>query len=117
MTAFAVVCAATLVFSAYRDLFLPESRAVEVWFGFEVTGPAALITTPIHWAILAFASWAFWTNRAWVVPWAAAYIFYAGFSHLVWSEASPHGRGWPMGLLQAIAISFFGVLLLRARTR
>lgn len=111
----AVVCAATLVISIVRDLFFPDSRAVEVWFGVELRGPLALATAPLHWAIFAAGAWAFWTGRAWIVPWAAGYLFYAAFSHLVWSEASPNGRGWPIGLLQAVAIAGVGFLLLRAR--
>ena len=117
MTALFVICVATLVISIVRDVFFAESRGVEVWFGFEVTGPLALVTAPIHWAIFAFAAWAFWNARPWIVSWAAAYLFYAALSHLVWSEASARGRGWPIGLLQAVAISFVAVLLLRARTR
>ena len=113
MTALAVLCAATLVVSIVRDLFFPASRAVEVWFGFEVTGTAALLTAPIHWLIFAVGAWAFWTERAWAAPAAAAYLFYAGLSHLVWSEASAHGRGWKIGVVQALAISAAGVWVLR----
>ncbi len=111
----AVVCAATVVVSVFRDVFLPASRAVEVWFGFEITGPLALATAPIHWAIFAAGAWAFWTGRMGVVPFAAAYLVYAGLSHLVWSEASPHGRGWPIGLVQALLISSVGWVLLQLR--
>jgi ribosomal protein S18 acetylase RimI-like enzyme len=60
-------------------------------------------------------AWGFWRQKPWIVPAAAAYVFYVALSHLVWSEASPHGNGWPIGLLQAAAISVPGVLLLRAR--
>jgi hypothetical protein len=34
----------------------------------------------------------------------AAYVLYAAVSHLVWSEVSPNGRGWPIGLAQAVAL-------------
>jgi hypothetical protein len=105
MTVLAVLCAATLLVTLFRDLFVPAARAVEVWFGFEVTGWPAYATAPLHWAIFAVATWAFWTGRTWIAPWAAAYLFYAAASHLVWSEASPHGRGWPIGLVQAALIS------------
>ena len=111
----AVVCAATVVVSVARDLFLPASRAVEVWFGFEITGPLALATAPIHWAIFAVGAWAFWTGRMTAVPFAAAYLVYAGLSHLVWSEVSPHGRGWPIGLVQAMLIASVGWVLLQLR--
>ena len=115
MTALALFCVFSVVFTAVRDLTVPEVRDVEVWLGFEVRGWAALATAPLHWAIFTLGAWAFWTRRAWVVSWAAAYVFYVAFSHLVWSEASPHGNGWPIGLAQAAAISVPGILLMRAR--
>ena len=115
MTALALFCALTVVYTVVRDLFVPEVRDVEVWLGFEVSGRAALATAPLHWAIFAVGAWVFWTRRVWVVSWAAAYVFYVAASHLVWSEASPNGNGWPAGLVQAAAISVFGFLLLRAR--
>lgn len=117
MTALAVLCAATVLFLVPRDLFFAETREVEVWLGFEVHGVAARVTAPLHWAIFAAGAWAFWTARPWVGSAAAAYVFYVAFSHLVWSEASPHGRGWPMGLLQMAAISTIGVALLWASRR
>jgi len=114
MTALAVFCAATVLFLVPRDLFFAETRDVEVWFGFELRGTPALLTAPLHWAIFAVGAWGFWRARPWIVPCAAAYVFYVAASHLVWSEASPHGNGWRIGLLQAAAISIPGVLLLRA---
>jgi hypothetical protein len=117
MRAAGAVCALALVVNVVRDLFVPESRDVEIWFGLEVRGVPALLTAPIHWAIFALGAWAFSTGRTWIIPWAAAYLFYAAFSHLVWSEASANGRGWMIGVVQAIAISAIGVLLLRARSR
>lgn len=115
MTVLAVLCAATLVVSIVRDLFFPASRAVEVWLGFEITGSLALATAPIHWTIFATGAWAFATGRMAAVPFAAAYLFYAGISHLIWSEASPHGRGWPIGLVQGLILSFLGWALLQLR--
>jgi hypothetical protein len=117
MTLGAVVCMLTVVISVVRDLFFPETRNVEVWFGFEITGPLALATAPVHWAIFAVGAWAFWTARPWVARFAAAYVFYAAFAHLVWSEASPNGRGWPIGLVQAVALSVVAFSLLRADQR
>ena len=117
MTACALICLIALLLSVPRDLFFQENRGVEVWLGFEVRGWLAILTAPVHWAIFGVGAWAFWTRRSWVVPWAAAYIFYVAISHLIWSEASPNGRGWPIGLAQAIGISVAGVSLLRARTR
>ena len=109
------LCAATVVFLAARDLLLPEIRDVEVWLGFELHGPAALVTAPVHWAIFGAAAWAFWRARPWIWPAAAAYVFYVAASHWIWNEVSPNGRGWPVGLLQAAGISLLGVWLLRMR--
>ena len=117
MTALAVFCLATVLFLVPRDLFYPETRDVEVWFGFEVHGAAALATAPIHWAIFLVGAWVFWFQRPWILPWAAGYAFYIALSHLVWSEASPNGSGWPMGLVQALAIACPGLLLVRAHRR
>jgi hypothetical protein len=114
MSALAIFCAATVLFLVPRDLFFAETRDVEVWFGLELRGRAALLTAPLHWAIFAVGAWGFWRCRPWIVPCAAAYVFYVAASHLVWSEASPHGNGWRIGLLQAALISIPGLLLLRA---
>jgi hypothetical protein len=116
MTALAAICLVALVVGVSRDLLFPATREVEVWLGFEVRGWAALATAPLHWAIFGVGAWAFWTRRSWVVPWAAAYVFYVAISHLIWSEVSPNGRGWAIGLAQAIGLSIFGAVLLRTRT-
>lgn len=115
--ALAGVCLVALLVNVPGDLFSAETRDVEVWLGFEVRGAWALATAPLHWAIFAVGAWAFWTGKPWALPAAAGYVFYVAASHLVWSEASPHGRGWPIGLLQAVAISAVGVLLLRLHRR
>jgi hypothetical protein len=119
MTALAAFCLLTVVFLVPRDLFFPETRDVEVWLGIEVRGRLAQQTAPLHWAIFAVGAWAFWTQRPWILPAAAAYAGYVAVSHVIWSEASPHGRGWPVGLLQGAVLSIPAFLLLRldARTR
>ena len=117
MTALAVFCLLTVVFLVPRDLFFPETRDVEVWLGFELRGRAARLTAPLHWAIFAVGAWGFWRAKPWIVPAAAAYVFYVAVSHVIWSEASPNGRGWPMGLVQAALISIPGFLLLWTRAR
>jgi len=114
MTAIAVICAVGLLVAVVRDLFVPGSRDVEVWLGFEVRGRLAMLTAPIHWGFFALGAWGFWTARPWIVPWTAGYLFYTALCHIVWSEVSPHGRGWPIGFVQAIVISAVGFLLLRA---
>lgn len=117
MTALAIFCAGTVLFLVPRDLFFAETRDVEVWLGFEVRGTAALLTAPLHWLVFAVGAWGFWRGRPWIVPCAAGYAFYVALSHLIWSEASPDGNGWPIGLAQAAAISLPGALLLRAHRR
>ncbi len=114
-SALAAFCLATVLFLVPRDLFLAETRDVEVWLGFEVRGTLALATAPVHWTIFLVGAWGFWFRRSWILPCAAGYVFYVSLSHLIWSEASRNGHGWPMGLAQALAISVPGVLLLRAR--
>lgn len=115
MTALAGFCLLTLVFLIPRDLFVAHARDVEVWFGFELRGAAAQLTAPLHWAIFALGAWGFWRARPWIVPCAAGYCFYVALSHLIWSEASANGQGWPMGLAQAAVFSLPGFALLRAR--
>ena len=113
-----ILCLATVAFLVPRDLFLDRTRDVEVWLGFEVRGTAALLTAPLHWLIFLVGGWGFWTQRPWILPSAAAYLFYIALSHLIWSEVSPHGGGWPRGLVQALAISVpAGLLLLAHRIR
>ncbi len=114
-TSLSLFCIFTVAFLAYRDLFVSEARGVEVWLGFEVRGRAALLTAPLHWGIFAVGAWGFWRQRPWVWSSSAGYAFYVALSHLIWNETSPHGRGWPTGVAQAIALSIPGVLLLRAR--
>jgi hypothetical protein len=116
MTALALLCVTALAVTVPSDLFIERARDVEVWGGFEVHGLAARLSAPIHWALFALGAWAFWTARPWAPTAAAAYMFYVAVSHLVWSEASPHGRGWQIGIVQAVVIAIIGVILLRARS-
>jgi hypothetical protein len=113
-TALAVFCVCTVLFLVPRDLFDAETRDVEVWFGFELRGPAAMLTAPLHWAVFAIGAWAAWNRKPWVLPGAAAYAFYVAGSHLVWSELSPNGDGWRVGLAHALMISIPGIALLAA---
>ncbi len=100
MTGLSVFCIATVAVLVPRDLFFAETRDVEVWLGLEVRGIAALLTAPLHWAIFAVGAWGFWNRRTWILTWAAGYIFYVALSHIIGSEVSLNGRGWPSGLVQ-----------------
>lgn len=113
--ALAVFCAATVAFLVVRDLYVPHVRDVEVWLGFELTGRAAELSAPLHWAIFAAGAWAFWTGRSWVWPWATAYAAYVAVSHLIWNLASASGGGLLAGLSQLALFSLPVVFLLWAR--
>ncbi len=113
----ALFCLLALAVTVPRDLLLEHTRDVEVWLGFELRGTWALATAPLHWLIFAAGAWLFWRGDRRVVPWAAGYAFYVALSHLIWSEASPNGRGWPAGLLQAALLSLPAFALLRAARR
>lgn len=115
MTGLALFCLATVVFLVPRDLFFADTRDVEVWLGFELRGTAALVTAPVHWGLFLVGAWGFWHQRRWILRGAASYVFYVAVSHLIWSEVSPNGNGWPAGLFQAVVIAVPGVLLWRAR--
>ena len=115
MTGLAMFCLATAVFLVPRDLFFAETRDVEVWLGFELRGRAALLTAPVHWGLFLVGAWGFWRQRPWILRCAATYVFYVAVSHLIWSEASPNGNGWQVGLVHALAIAVPGILLWRAR--
>lgn len=117
MTALSAFCLASVVFLVWRDLFLPHTRDVEVWLGFEVRGTAALMTAPLHWAIFLVGAFGFWTRRHWILPCAAGYAFYVALSHLIWNATSPDGRGLLMGLVQLLGFSLPGLLLLYAHRR
>jgi len=118
MSALALFCLAAVPFLAYRDLVVPEIRAVEVWLGFELHGTAALASAPLHWAIFLLGAWGFWRQRPWIVPAAAGYAFYVALGHFVWSITSPRGYGAFAGGAMAAAFSLPGFVLLAVeRTR
>jgi hypothetical protein len=108
-------CAATVVFLIARDLFVPHVRDTEVWFGFELTGRAARLTAPIHWAIFGVGAWGFWNLRSWIWPWASVYAAIVAASHLIWNLSSPSGGGWCDGLWQFALFGVVALWLLRVR--
>lgn len=111
----AAFCAATVVFLVARDLGIPAVRDTEVWLGFELTGRAARLTAPLHWAIYALGAWGFWRVRPWIWPWASVYALGIAVGHLVWNLTSARGGGWPAGVAQALLFSLPALALLFAR--
>jgi hypothetical protein len=117
MNVLLLIClVSALVVLPWNILLRPVADMVDVWFGFEVKGWAAKLTSLVHWGIYAAGTWGFWKLSPWMSPWAAVYVGQVAFSHLLWSELSPNGRGWPIGLIQAIAILFVALALWRARS-
>ncbi len=108
-------CAATVLVLVARDILLPEVRAVEIWFGYELRGWPALATAPLHYAIFSVGAWGFWHGRSWVWPWAAVYCFYIAGSHLVWNLSSERGDGLEAGVVQFLLFGTPGIALLFAR--
>jgi hypothetical protein len=84
MTAAAGLCAATVVFLALRDLFVPHVRDAEVWFGVTLHGAAARLSAPLHWAIFALGAWGFWRAKPWIARAAIGYAIYVAISHVIW---------------------------------
>ena len=109
MTAMAALCAFGCAFLVYRDFAIPEVRDVEVWLGFELRGRAALLSAPLHWAILGVGAWAYWTQQRWIALATALYLHYVALSHGIWSEVSANGRGWRIGLAQAALFSALAI--------
>lgn len=111
----ALFCAATVLFLAWRDVFVPEARDVEVWFGFELRGGAALATAPLHWALYGFGAWSYWTQKRWVWPWASVYAFAIAISHGIWNFTSENGGGSADAAWQVAFFSLPALALLAAR--
>ena len=107
--------ALSVAFLVYRDLFVAHARDVEIWFGFELRGSAALATAPLHWSIFALGAWGFWRLRHWIWPWASVYALTIAASHLVWNVTSAAGGGLWAGAWQFALFSLPAVALLWAR--
>ncbi len=110
-----VWCVILAIGVPYELLSRPVAEDIEVWFGFELTGWLAKGGGLLHVLVFTAGTWGFWKMRAWMWPWACVYVAQVAISHLVWSELSPNGRGWPTGLIQAVGITIIAVLLWRAR--
>ena len=114
--ALAVCLFGTFVFMPY-DLFLvPLERAEDVWFGVTLHGGAAKVGEVAHWVVWAVAAWGLWHMRPWLPAAAAAYFLQVALAHVVWSVASPRGRGIAIGLAQGVVFTAAAVVAYRART-
>lgn len=115
---------ALMVFSAWMAfvyvpwdfLVKPVARDEEVWFGILLTGWAAKLTAPFHWAIYAAGFYGFRRMRPWMWPWAAVYVAQIALAILVWNVRELGGLlGWFVGVVGAIPFGGLTWLLWRSR--
>jgi len=71
------------------DLFVKPFRvgiagAEEVWLGFMLTGWAAKLTEPLHWAIYGALAFGFARERPWAWTFAALYTVQVAVGSVVW---------------------------------
>ena len=104
----------TFVYMPFDMFWKPVATDQEVWFGILLTGWAAKLTEPVHWAIYAAGAYGMWKMKTWMWPWAAAYALQVTISMLVFSLM----RGSLVG--SAVTFLIFMVpttALFRARAR
>jgi len=101
------------------DLFMkPVAQDEEIWFGLQLHGWAAKLSTPLHWFIYAAGAYGFWRMRPWMWPWAAVYAGTVAGGMFVWATLE---FGWPRGIALApiIALPFIAIaaMLWNSRAR
>lgn len=112
----------TFIYMPFDIFTKPFERWEEVWFGFTLTGWAAKLTEPVHWAIYAAGSYGIWQMKSWMWPWAAVYSAQIVIAMAVFNliEAPGMGGGRGGGLIAAVVASLVflvpTILLYRARS-
>ncbi len=97
------------------DLFIkPVAVDQEVWFGFMLTGWAAKLTAPLHWAIYAAGAYGFWKMRWWMWPWAAIYVAQIALGMGIWSLLDPRGGLW-IGVVSMAVMAVPAIALWRSK--
>ena len=114
--ALAVALFGTFIFSPYDFFFVPLDRAEDVWFGITFHGTAAKVGEAAHWLVWATFAYGLWRMRPWVPALACLYFLQVALAHLIWSVASPRGRGIAIGAVQATVFTVAAALALRARS-
>jgi len=79
----------TFVYMPYDVLLKPLLRggvasAEEVWLGYMLTGWAAKLTEPLHWAIYAGLAYGFTRERPWAWTFAALYTLQVAVGSVIW---------------------------------
>ncbi len=100
------------------DIFIkPVAEDQEVWFGFLLTGWAAKLTAPLHWAIYAAGFVGFHKMRSWMHPWAALYVVQIAVGMLVWCVLDERGPGLIGGVVSALPFAGIAYALWQAKHR
>lgn len=104
----------TFIYLPFDLFFKPVAEDQEVWFGYLLTGWAAKLTEPLHWAIYAAGAYGFWKMKSWMWPWAGVYVTQVAFGMLVWNLLDERGGVLP-GVLAMLIFLVPAVALFRAR--
>lgn len=117
MNALMIFCACmAFVYVPWDFLAKPVARDQEAWLGFLLSGWAAKVTEPVHWAIYAAGVYGFWRMRPWMWPWAALYSAQVTLGMGIWPILHYGGlRGVGFGLLAFVPLAILTVALWRAR--
>jgi len=108
----------TFVYLPFDFFVKPIARDEEVWFGVVLTGLAAKLTEPLHWALYAAGSYGFWRMRPWLWPWAALYAAQVAIAMAVWPLLEVGGaKGLVMGAVSFAPFAALSVALWKARDR
>ena len=106
----------TFIYMPFDIFIKPVAVDQEVWFGFVLTGWAAKLTAPLHWAIYAAGAYGFWKMRWWMWPWAAIYVAQIALGMGIWSLLDPRGGLWT-GVVSMAVMTVPAIALWRAKAR
>ncbi len=112
---FAFCLFGTFLFFPYDVLLRPIATTEDVWLGVTLHGGWAKVGAIAHWIVYGAGAFGFWKMRSWMWPWAALWILQVATSHLLWSELSTRGGGWPRGLWQFALFLIPALMLYRSR--
>jgi len=104
----------TFIYLPFDLFFKPVAEDQEVWFGYLLTGWAAKLTEPLHWAIYAAGAYGFWKMKSWMWPWAGVYVAQVAIGMLVWNLLDERGGVLP-GVLAMLIFLVPAVALFRAK--
>ncbi len=103
MNALLVFCAyMTTVYLPFDLFWKPVAEDQEVWFGFMLSGWAAKVTEPLHWAIYAAGTWGLFKMRRWMHPWASLYVVQVAIGMFVWNLLDERSPGWWVGAISCL---------------